>query len=186
VTDGSLSPDAFMEQIITSGGAPLESVEPTARIYRAAFLRDADIGGLRFWYAKHRSGTRIAAIAEQFARSSEFQRRYGSLGNRAFVQRIYQNVLGRPGDAAGIDFWTRRLDTRRATRGAVLASFSESGEFVRKTNGIVQPLTVTFLMLDRRPTAAEKATWSTAEAVYADMPEAILATQEYLDRLYAD
>ena len=184
LTEGGHAPGSFMEELLGTG-TELDAVEPAARLYRAAFLRDPDIGGLRYWVDRRRDGVRLAAIAEHFARSSEFQRRYGTLTNRRYVERIYQNVLGRAGDPAGIGFWTARLDSRRATRGSVLAGFSESGEFVRKTNGIVQPLTVTFLMLDRRPTTAEKAAWSTAEGVYADMPVAILDTPGYIDRIAA-
>jgi hypothetical protein len=182
LTEGEVLPRTVMEDLLT-GGVARSAVESTARIYRAAFLRDPDIGGLRYWVAQRRRGARIATIAEQFARSDEFRRRYGSLGNRAFVERIYQNVLGRAGDAGGIAFWTKRLDTGKATRGGVLAGFSESTEHVRRTNPIVKPLTVTFLMLDRRPTAAEKATWSVADDAYAQMPEAILSSPDYLARI---
>jgi hypothetical protein len=34
------------------------------------------------------------------AQSPEFQARYGALNNAAFVQQLYQNVLGRAGDPA--------------------------------------------------------------------------------------
>lgn len=174
--------NGLVGHLADTGRAP-KDVEPIARLYRAYFLRDADITGLRYWVGKRTGGATLGRISEQFARSSEFQRRYGTLTNRQFVERIYQNVLGRPGDQAGIAYWTRRLDTRAATRGAVLAGFSESSEFIRKTSSSIQTLTITFLMLDRRPTTAERATWATSDAVYAEMPLAVLKTPEYAARV---
>ena len=36
--------------------------------------------------------------------------RYGSLTNRQFVETVYLNVLGRPGDAGGnANYWTGQL-----------------------------------------------------------------------------
>ena len=101
------------------------------------------------------AGATLARISEQFARSGEFTRRYGSLTNRQFVEQIYRNVLGREGDPDGIAFWTKRLDDRRMTRGAVMLNFSESNEYVTKTGKDVQPTAVFFLMLGRLPTSAD-------------------------------
>ena len=50
---------------------------------------------------------------EQLAGSSEFKTKYGSLSNRAFVELVYKNVLGRTGDGTGITYWTNQLNTRK-------------------------------------------------------------------------
>jgi hypothetical protein len=172
----------FLWSMFFIGGVP-DRVAPPARLYRAYFLRDPDTAGLRYWVDRRVSGVRLAAMSEQFARSSEFTRRYGKLANKAFVQLVYQNVLGRPGDAAGIDYWTRKLDGRSATRGAVMAQFSESGESIRRTNGAVRPIVVTYALLGRRTTAAERAAWLTEDDPYRTIPSQIMQTQEYADRV---
>ncbi|WP_460452246.1 DUF4214 domain-containing protein [Alsobacter sp. SYSU BS001988] len=56
-------------------------------------------------------------------------------------ERLYMNVLDRPGDTGGISFWTSLLD-QGTTRGDVLLGFSESHENILKTasatdNGII-------------------------------------------------
>jgi hypothetical protein len=38
------------------------------------------------------------------------------------------NVLDRPGEQAGVDYWVGLLDTKAATVASVLAGFSESAE----------------------------------------------------------
>ncbi|MEL7211003.1 MAG: DUF4214 domain-containing protein, partial [Actinomycetota bacterium] len=70
------------------------------------------------------------------ATSAEFRQQYGALSNRAFVERIYQNVLGRAPDAQGLAHWTETLDGG-AARGAVMIGFSESAEFVAATESEV-------------------------------------------------
>ena len=79
--------------------------------------------------------------------------RYGSLTNRQFVEMVYLNVLGRPGDESGIAYWTGRLDSGK-TRGAV-TGFSESSEFKRVRKNEIDTILVYQGMLERVPTTAE-------------------------------
>lgn len=104
-------------------------VPPAARLYYATFNRTPDYGGLNYWADQLMLGTSLMAIAEFFAASPEFQATYGALTNTEFVTLLYQNVLGRLPDAAGLAFWTGVLDQGLMTRGEVLANFSESAEF---------------------------------------------------------
>jgi len=99
------------------------------RLYRAFFLRPPDASGRAYWLQQRASGTPLASIAANFAASQEFTDRYGSLDNPGFVSLVYQNVLGRQPDAAGLDFWVGQLRTGRANRGEVMIGFSESPEF---------------------------------------------------------
>lgn len=134
----------------------VQAVDPMVRLYRAAFLRSPDVGGLDFWLARRRAGTwTLVRIASTFAGSSEFSRRYGALGDRAFVEQIYRNVLGRAGDPGGIAYWTRQLDLRRKSRGHVLASFSESSEHRRTQAPTVDVVVLRTLLLDAAPTPAQ-------------------------------
>ncbi|MDH3678889.1 MAG: DUF4214 domain-containing protein [Acidimicrobiia bacterium] len=102
---------------------------PVARLYLAYFLRAAETEGLHYWLT---SGLSYRAISDAFAASSEFQQRYGNLSDADFVDLVYQNVLGRPADAGGRQYWIDEM-ARGVTRGQVMLSFSESAEFVTRT-----------------------------------------------------
>lgn len=126
-----------------AGSRPVESAQVSRatqaqsnsilRLYRAYFLRDPDRAGLAHWVAQYSSGKRsLQSISEYFARSKEFQERYGSLSNAEFVRLVYQNVLGRLPDANGERHWTNTLATG-TSRGQMMVGFSESPEFQRKT-----------------------------------------------------
>jgi len=60
--------------------------------------------------------------------SAEFQLKYGALDNEGFVSLLYQNVLGRAPDAAGLNNWVTQLENG-TSRAQVLLGFSESAEF---------------------------------------------------------
>lgn len=101
------------------------------RIYKAAFNRDPDAFGLPFWIGKMDAGETLIQIAAQFIGTNEFLALYGANpANGDFVAKLYLNVLGRPGEAGGVTFWTGELDAGRRTQEQVLAEFSESPENV--------------------------------------------------------
>lgn len=154
---------------------------PVIRLYQAYFLRLPDKSGLSYWVGKYRNGTKISDISQQFARSSEFTRRYGTLTNRRFVEQIYLNVLGRPGEASGIDYWTGRLDSKAQNRGQVMVGFSESSEYVRKTKEVVWTVNLFTGMLLRLPTTAEVTTWR-AQTKAAQIAF-LLSTATYVGRV---
>ncbi|MEO1458056.1 MAG: DUF4214 domain-containing protein [Pseudomonadota bacterium] len=96
------------------------------RLYRAAFGREADEGVL-FWQAARLAGTSPGAIAEAFVQSEEFETLYGAPDPAGFVGLLYENVLGRSADEAGLAFWTAQLEAG-AGRADLLLAFSESDE----------------------------------------------------------
>lgn len=99
------------------------------RIYQAAFDRTPDIPGLKFWINKMDAGMSLLDVSKNFIASAEFIEIYGANSTNAqFVARLYQNVLGRDGEAAGITYWTGQLDTGASDRARVLFGFSESAE----------------------------------------------------------
>lgn len=114
---------------LRAGTDATKNVDPTVRLYSAYLVRIPDKGGLDFWLNRRRNGWTLSRISNNFAKSSEFTGRYGTLSNRAFVEQIYQNVLGRPGEASGITYWTGQLDRKRKDRGQVMINFSESNEY---------------------------------------------------------
>lgn len=108
------------------------------RLYRAAFDRLPDKGGMGYHIDNMARGVTLADVASQFIASPEFQSKYGALGNRAFVELLYRNVLHRPGDAGGIDFHTANLDAGRTARHDTLVSFSASPEYYAKTVAVFE------------------------------------------------
>lgn len=105
------------------------------RLYRAYFLRHADQVGLDYWYRAVLAGTPLAAVSDNFARSDEFRQRYGELDDPAFVDLVYRNVLGRQPDGEGRTYWLSRLEAGM-TRGQLMVAFSESQEFIVRTDTI--------------------------------------------------
>lgn len=107
----------------------LEGVAGQAyRIYQAAFDRTPDTGGLSFWIKNMDNGHTLMEVANWFIGSAEFAAAYGTqVSNGDLVQRLYQNVLGREGEAGGVSYWVSQLDAGMS-RAQVLAGFSESAE----------------------------------------------------------
>jgi hypothetical protein len=145
---------------------------PVTRLYLSYFRRLPDSGGLAHWAALlHAKRSTLAQISASFAGSSEFRRTYGSLSAPAFVDLVYRNVLGRPADAKGRAYWVAKL-SKGASRGAVMASFSESAEHVRVTQPTVDAVLLYTGMLRRVPTTAELATPATVVATGSTGPGA--------------
>lgn len=126
---------------------------PAIRLYAAYFERLPDKGGLDYWVGKLNSGKKLDQVSAQFAASSEFKTKYGNTTNAQFVALVYGNVLDRAPDAAGLQYWVKKLD-QGMSRGTVMTNFSESSEGKR----VFQPqVTATLLglgMLKKIPTGA--------------------------------
>lgn len=115
------------------------------RLYQAAFDRTPDQPGLSFWTHQLDLGVDIQVVAAGFVNSSEFRSVYGTNPTNAhIVDLMYQNVLGRAGEPAGINFWVGQLDHGLAV-GALLQGFATSSE----NHGIVDPTLVQGILLDR-------------------------------------
>jgi hypothetical protein len=122
-----------IERLSFADGAVALDIDGTAgmayRVYQAAFNRTPDKGGLGFWIGAMDKGSSLLAVAQGFVNSQEFKDLYGiAPGNHEIVAKFYENVLRRPGEAAGIDFWTGVLDNHAASVTEVLMGFSESAE----------------------------------------------------------
>jgi Ca2+-binding RTX toxin-like protein len=99
------------------------------RIYRAAFDRTPDEGGVGFWIAMMDRGTTLNEIAGGFVRSQEFTDLYGAAPTNAeIVTRMYTNILDRAPEQAGYDYWLAALDNKLIDVASMLAMFSESNE----------------------------------------------------------
>lgn len=124
------------------------------RLYIAYLQRDPDISGLEYWRRQMFDGESAQKVSNAFASSIEFQTRYGHLDNEQFVDLIYRNVMERTADAEGRAYWINELNLG-LTRGELMLGFSESPEFVHKTQNRAVPAgLVQFGDEDRRGQAA--------------------------------
>lgn len=107
------------------------------RLYRAAFDREPDKGGLAYWIKALDTGNySLTQISQMFLADREAQTLYSSDPSDAyFVTKLYAHVLHRPAEGAGFDFWVDGL--KHASRAEVLAFFSESPENQAQVIGLI-------------------------------------------------
>lgn len=159
-------------------------IAPVARLYFAYFNRVPDYGGLMFWIQEFQSGTSLNAISQSFADSNEFQTTYGALDDRAFVELVYRNLLGRDPDAGGFDYWIGRL-AGGLTRGEMMTLFSESNEYRNRSYRWVQVTMIYIGMLRRAPDRGGFDFWVgelTAGRSVLDLINGFLDSPEYAAR----
>jgi murein DD-endopeptidase MepM/ murein hydrolase activator NlpD len=149
LSGGLIGLDPFIERLLTEPRSA-GYVAPVVRLYLGYFLRVPDYAGLTSWVNKVRFGTSLDVVSNQFAKSSEFTRRYGSLDNGAFVTQLYQNLFNRAPDADGLAYWKGKLDTGQA-RGWVMRKLCETDEYERKTRSQVRVISVYAAMARRSP-----------------------------------
>lgn len=99
------------------------------RIYEAVLDRAPDPEGLGYWINDMDRGVSLTTIAQGFIASKEFQDKYGVKPSyETYVNLLYQNILGRAPDAAGLNYWLSNMQNGIDTPAIVLASFSEGSE----------------------------------------------------------
>lgn len=113
-----------------------ETVDPLVELYIAYFGRAPDALGLYYWGAQRWydlnssffqiDGSSLNEISAFFEKSAEAQALFPFDGdNFAFLTSVYQNVLGRDPDAAGIAFWQPLLDDQTVTKSSFILSVLE-------------------------------------------------------------
>jgi len=129
---------SFADQVVALD-VPVDAVESQVyRLYRAAFDRDPDLGGLGYWIDRLEHGASLLGAADGFAHSQEFIDLYGSAPSNAdIVNRLYHNILHRDPDPAGYAYWLDILDRHQAPLHYVLAFFSESEENIKTVAEVV-------------------------------------------------
>jgi hypothetical protein len=156
---------------------------PLVRLYKAYYKRWPDAGGYDYWIRKMKNGATLTSVSDYFAKSSEFQRNYGSLSNEQFVSLVYTNVLGRVGDQQGYEFWLKRLNDKKITRGGLMIQFSESSEFKRKYGLDCELVGVSLRMYRRPATDGELAQWNPDEDANTLAYPIIFESAEYANRI---
>jgi len=145
--DGGTSPEAFARSIARTPEAVAMVVDDA---YTTVLGRPADPAGRTYWVNRLQSHGRYDHLLADLAASDEFWTKAGSTNN-GFVTRIYQQLLGRTPDQAGLDHWTGRLDAGTSRRALVLTLAT-----------LEEPLRVLVTaaydeILARTPTSAERA-----------------------------
>lgn len=112
-----------------------DEARTVARVYEAALDRDGniDLAGLNFWIDQREIGLTERELAQAFIESPEFAEIFGEpaeLTDREFVEVLYQNILERSGEAAGVAFWSDQLELPEFGRQDLLLAFAESPENV--------------------------------------------------------
>lgn len=109
------------------------------RLYKAAFDRIPDEGGLGFWIDYLDDGGKLSDAASYFTISPEFQSLYGSqTTDNQFVDLLYKHVLHREAEGEGYNFWVNALSPNGGwSRGGVLEFFSQSLENQGQTAELV-------------------------------------------------
>jgi len=108
----------------------LDTLGAAGSIYRlySVFNRGPDSLGMGFWIEKTDQGASITSIASGFVNSPEFNRTYGAdVTNTVFLTALYNNVLHRTPDAAGLHSW-ENLMASGASRADVMVGFTDSAE----------------------------------------------------------
>jgi len=88
-----------------------------AELYVAVLGRAPDAEGFAYWTNALSQGATLEQInAEWMTNQVEVQTRYEGLNPDQFLSAIYENVLGRMPDAAGLAYWTPLLESGTLSR----------------------------------------------------------------------
>ncbi|GEK48321.1 hypothetical protein HPA02_26040 [Bisbaumannia pacifica] len=101
--------------------------ESVALLYAAALDRRPDAEGLSYWLDQAFSGMKVPEMAGYFIASQEFQQRFDVAADAAFINTLYLNVLDRPADEGGQQYWAEQM-ADGLPQAEVLMYFSASDE----------------------------------------------------------
>lgn len=126
---GTIAEATTMEELINSSDYSAEIHGDLLRLYRAFFNREPDVGGAKYWIdinAEHD----LDAIAGWMSDGQEFFNNYNGTVNRVYLERVYQNILGREYDQGGFDYWLDFLERDALTRSGVVRWIAANQEFI--------------------------------------------------------
>jgi hypothetical protein len=108
-------------------------------LYKAAFNRTPDVGGLGYWINQMDKGMSYIDVAKNFVNSIEFKDAFGGPDPtvNTLVTKLYNNVLSREPDIGGLTFWQEKLSSGVWTTASVLGYFSTSVENVANVTPLI-------------------------------------------------
>ncbi|WP_263364872.1 BspA family leucine-rich repeat surface protein [Vreelandella titanicae] len=109
-----------------------ESLNPIIRLYSGILDRAADKEGLEYWVSQLNAGSSLNDIERAFMSAEEVSTVIQAMGSDdvAFVDTLYQSVLGRAGDESGREYWLENLQGDSAKRADIALSFVNSDEYI--------------------------------------------------------
>ncbi len=107
-----------------------ETAGQAYRLYQAAFARTPDMPGVAYHMNDmENNGLSIQQIASNFMASPEFKTQYGeNLSDDAYINALYQNVLGRGASDDEVEYYQDHFDRGIWDRPQVMINFAESPE----------------------------------------------------------
>jgi hypothetical protein len=111
---------------------PANNTDFTTELYIGYYNRAPDPAGMQFWLSALAGGETLTQVANQFANSSESTALYpyltlpGVVSASSFVTSVYDNILNRAPDAAGLAFWTAELTSGAVTAGSFIVTLEAS------------------------------------------------------------
>lgn|GEM_PF-7047635 len=99
------------------------------RLYRAFFGREPDLEGAEYWMSVSDDGHTLDEIAQWFSDGPEFAAVYTGSSNAQYVARVYRNILNRPYDDEGYNYWLGKLNSGELSRAGVVRWFAANPEF---------------------------------------------------------
>jgi len=106
-------PDLANDPFLQPSGYSLDYLQMA---YVAYYGRPADPEGQNYWASRMDAESRsLDAVIVAFGNSSEFNRRYGGLAHPALITSVYQQLLGRNPDAAGLAYYVGEMQSGRRT-----------------------------------------------------------------------
>lgn len=86
-----------------------------SQLYVSLFGRAPDAEGLSYWVGQLNAGKTLATVAQDMYSVDAARAYYPNyMTNEEIISSFYKNVLGRTGDAEGVQYWTKQLDSGTA------------------------------------------------------------------------
>lgn len=125
-------PDSYPDSGLHMPGVTSSQQDFVVALYGSSFSRAPEYNGMKYWTSKLNvelgygtdQTTAYAVISKQMYIDGKGNGEAGTtLGDSAYVNFAYQNILGRNGDAAGVQYWNDKLVTGTVDRGSFVAKF---------------------------------------------------------------
>lgn len=123
-------------EIVAPFGAFTTEARDVALLYEAGLNRAADEPGVNFWIDAFEDGFSLRDISFAFLDSAEFEQAVGDpavISDVALVTGLYENVLDRPADPDGLNFWLSVLERPAVDAADLLIAFARSAENVNNS-----------------------------------------------------
>lgn len=177
--DRATTASAFLDSTEFQNGAGA-----LTRLYLGGLGRLPDNDGLYHWLTQLQGKGNLSSVARTFSSSNEFTGHYSQLDNDAFIDKLYQNTLGRLADNSGKSHWQSQLSNGQE-RASVLLGLTESAEYRQLSDAKVTMALNYIGLLGRSPDPTGNAYWLEVLGQQGDETGVIrhfLTSSEYHDR----